>query len=413
MSELHGKLTRVAVFVVAAAAVAVGATAAGATPGVSASAAAKPNWLVIPAFWPADSGTNVVGSASGRGWIGFARGDGDSRSTLLGSLRRVGGKLSFAKAVLPRSQPPMMILGSNLVYHLPDASGDPGALRTAPLLANGSVGVPKAVPDDPESIPPQQYNPGVYDGIHVDDRFVWVLTGYKPRLSPVTDFLWACCTSAGELMDLSRFIDHERVMDFLQLGRDAKGRLWLAWLDAIPRKVWGAVRMVELDPDTLAPRTPKTFVAPAPDSWMRPRLVCADLCRMVMDDLGGDIFTWAPGERSATRMYLGTRENHATLLDASFRNGNLVVASETSRQLHRPPWNVQEITLVRGDTRGSHSRRAGSIAPAPFGPSSPFQWRPPVDAAFVPGGLVFFKKYYHFREPNQTRVLAGFLPLAR
>ncbi len=384
--------------------------------GVSAAAqpaAEKPKWLVIPSFWPADAGVALLGSASGRGWIGLARGNGDSRSTLLGSLHGVGGKLSFAKSVLPRSQPPMMILGSSLVYHSSDPSGEPGELRTAPLLANGGVGTPKVVPDDPESIPPQQYNPLVADGIQVGDRLVWVLTGSKPRLSPVLDFIWACCTSGGELSDLSRFIDHRRDGYGFQLGRDAKGRLWLVWLDAQVRKVWGAVRMVELDPDTLAPRTSKTFVAPAPDSWIRPELVCGDRCRVVIEDLGGDIFTWAPGERSATRMYLGTRENHATLLDASYRSDSLIVASEKSRQLHSPPWNVSEISLVRGDSRGSHSRPAGLVAPAPFGGSSPFQWQPPVHATLVPGGLVFFKNYVNFREPNRSRVLAGFLPLTR
>jgi hypothetical protein len=57
----------------------------------------------------------------------------------------------------------------------------------------------------------------------------------------------------------------------------------------------GGVRMVELDPDTLAPRTSRAFAAPAPDSWIQPDLVCADACRIVVSDLGGDIFTWAGG----------------------------------------------------------------------------------------------------------------------
>ena len=141
-------------------------------------------------------------------------------------------------------------------------------------------------------------------------------------------------------------------------------------------------RLVELDPDTLSPRTSKTFVAPAPDSWLRPQLVCGDLCRVVIADLGGDIFTWAPGERSATRMRLGTRRLPATLLDASFRSGNLVVASAKTLRLRRPPWSVEQITIVRGDARGSRARRVASVAPAPYGPTSPFQWQPSTRPSF-------------------------------
>ena len=394
---------------VAAAAVALGAGVAAATTGAAASAAAKPKWLVIRGFWPSGTGTEVAGSASGRGWLGFAKGDGASRSTILGSLRRVGGRPSFAKTVLAKSRGPMTIVGSQLFYHLP-GSGTPGELRGVPLLANGGVGTPTAVPNDPESIPPPAYHPLVADGVQVGSRFVWVLTGYTGGGAPV---LWACCSSTGELSGLSRFIDPKRVMDSLQLGLDAKGRLWLAWLDLYRRKSWGGVRMVELDPDTLAPRTPKTFVAPAPDSWLRPKLVCADLCRMVMEDLGGDIFTWAPGERSATRMRLGTRQKRATLLDASFRSGKLIVASAKTLNFRRPPWSVEEISIVRGDTRGSHARRVSSVAPASFGGSSPFTWQPPILATLVPDGLVFFKNYHNIRGSSQTRVLAGFLPLRR
>lgn len=389
----------------AAAALALGSTVAADTSGADASTAAKPKWLLIRGFWPSGSGPEVEGSAAGRGWLGFNKGDGESRSTILGSLRRVGSSTSFAKTVLPKSRGPMMIIGSQLYYHLL-GSGTPGELRSVPLLANGGIGTPTALPVDPETIPPALYDPLVVAGVQVGARIVWVLAGS----SVGTNNLWACCSRAGELSPLTRFMNPKRVMGFLQLGIDTKGRLWLAWLDAYPRKVWGAVRMVELDPDTLSPRTPKPYVAPAPDSWLRPKLVCADLCRMVMEDLGGDIFTWRPGERSAPRMHLGTRTHHATLVAATFRSGHLVVASSVPRQLRHPPWNLDEIALVRGDARGSHARRVRSVAPAPFGGSSPFQWAPPIYGAFVPGAFVFFKLYYNFRHESETRVLVGSLP---
>ena len=179
------------------------------------------------------------------------------------------------------------------------------------------------------------------------------------------------------------------------------------------RKSWGAAKTVELDPNTLAPRTAKAFAAPAPDSWLSPKLVCAAECRIVLQDLGGDIFTWAPANASRTRMGLGTRTDPATLLDVSFRSGQLLVASAKTLHLKRSPWSVEEISIVRGDKRGSHARSVSKIAPAPFGPRSPFQWQPPIDATFVPDGVVFFKRYFNFREPDQTRVVAGLLGLRR
>src|SRR5262249_41970289 len=129
------------------------------TTGAAASAAAKPSWQMISGFWPSGSGPEVVGSASGRGWLGFWRDDGGSRSTVLGSLRRVGGKLSFSKTLLRASTGPEMIVGSQLFYHLggPGGGGEPGELRAVTLLPNGGVGTPRAVPDDPQKVPPENY----------------------------------------------------------------------------------------------------------------------------------------------------------------------------------------------------------------------------------------------------------------
>ena len=388
----------------AAAALTLGSAVAVGTTGADASTEAKPNWLLIRGFWPSGTGPEVAGSAAGRGWLGFRRGDSTSRSLVLGSARRVGGKTSFAKTVLPKSQGPMMIVGSQLYYHLPDLSGKPGELRTVPLLANGRVGAPTAAPVDPETLPPQQFDPVALDGIQVGDRVVWMLAGGGSSAV----YLWACCTRAGELSPLTRLINPKRNMSSLQLGLDSRGRLWLAWLDLYRRKSWGGVRMVELDPDTLSPRTPKPLVSPGSDSWVQPlRLVCGNLCRAIAVNLGGGIGTWAPGERSATMMRLGTRESPAGLLDMSFRSGKLVIGSSRTLTYRRPPWNAEEISIVRGDARGSHARRVSSIAPAPFGANSPFMWQPPIYGAFVPGGLVFFKLYYNFRGSEQTRVLVG------
>lgn len=391
----------------AAAALALGSAVVVSTSGADASTAAKPNWLLIRGFWPAGAGPEVQGAASGRGWLGFGRGDSTSRSLVLGSLRRVGGKTQFAKAVLPKSQGPMMIVGSQLYYHLPDISGKPGALRSVSLLANGGVGAPQAPPVDPESVPPSQYDPVVLDGIQVGDRAVWLLAGGGSSAF----YLWACCTRTGELSPLTRLIDPKRNMTSLQLGLDSRGRLWLAWLDLLRRKSWGAARLVELDPDTLSPRMPKPLVSPGSDTWVQPlRLVCGSFCRATAVSLRGGIATWAPGERAATMMPLGTRLHPAGLLDMSFSSGKLVVGSSRTLTYRRPPWSAEQISIVRGDARGAHARRVRSTAPVPFGPSSPFMWQPPIYGAFVPGALVYFKLYYNFRRDSETRVLVGSLP---
>ena len=81
---------------------------------VSAAGAAKPKqWVTVTNFWPESSGPSVVGSASGRAWIGFAS---DRSRTRLGSIRRIGGRLSFVRTDVV-GQIPMMIVGSQLVFH--------------------------------------------------------------------------------------------------------------------------------------------------------------------------------------------------------------------------------------------------------------------------------------------------------
>jgi len=180
-----------AAFVALVACLAAAATVAGARTG-SEAATGKPSWLTIPGFWDGVTGPELVDSASGRGWMGFI--SGQSGSTL-GSLRRVGGKLSFAKTRFA-GQGPMFVVGSQLVYHLPDVSGTPGELRTAPLLASGEVGTPRSLPDDPEKLPPEELGATVEDGIQIGDRIVWLLGGAKLNDSGnvVKTYLWACCT---------------------------------------------------------------------------------------------------------------------------------------------------------------------------------------------------------------------------
>lgn len=405
--SLHQRRTRmvVAVFIAAAAAVAI----AGGAPGAAPSATTTPKWLTISGFWDGVTGPEVVGSASGRGWIGLI--DSQSRSSL-GSLGRVRGRLSFAKAAVA-AQTPMFIVGSQLVYHLPDVSGKPGELRAVPLLANGKVGTPRAVPDDPESIPPQELGAVVEDGIQIGDRMVWLLGGAKLNDSGnlVKSYLWACCTSRGELSDLTRYIKQGRPTIFEQLGLDSKKRLWVAWLQRSRSAVVGSVKLLELDPETLAPRMPTAATLPGGTTATGFELSCAAFCRVVMSDLlSGDLLASSPGQRSPTRMASGTRESPANLLATSDRSGRLTAAYIASRSPDPAKAQVHEIEVVSGDTRGSHPRRLAVVdLPDAIGPSDDLYQT--AYATFVPGGLVYFAFYYPGR--TKTRVLAGFLPLAR
>lgn len=371
---------------------------------------AQQKWLTLTGFWPLGTGTSVVGAAAGRGWIGFAK---DESHTTLGSIGSIGGRLSFAKTSLA-ARSPMMIVGSQLIYHLSDGSGTPGPLRAVALLSDGRVGTPRAVADDPEGIPPQQLDPVVTGALDVGDRIVWILSGAKMSESGGVrrSYLWACCTSAGELTELTRYVKQGRPSLFMQLGVDGKKRPWLAWLESSGGAVLGPVKLLELDPKTLVPRTSSAVVPPGGSTAIDFRLACASACRVVLSDLfSGDVRSAAPGERSPPKMASGTREAPADLLDATARAGHVTSGSITLRQ--RSPTKAAPfvVEVFRGDSRGSHARLAGSvdlpstINPLDFDHYATYQFS---EGIFVPAGLVYFAMYNP--RDTKTRVLAGMIP---
>ena len=139
----------IAVFIAAAAAVAI----AGGAPDAAPSAAAKPKWLTISGFWDGVTGPEVA-QRSLRSGLDRALINSQSRS-LLGSLGRVRGRLSFAKAAVAAQRPRASTAGPRAAYHLPGWSpGSQASSGLRLLLANGKVGATRAVPDDPEKIPP-------------------------------------------------------------------------------------------------------------------------------------------------------------------------------------------------------------------------------------------------------------------
>src|SRR5262249_57967936 len=121
-------------------------------------------------------------------------------------------KLSFAKTLLRASTGPEMIVGSQLFYHLggPGGGGAPGELRAVPLLPNGGVGTPRAAPDDPQKVQPENYRPVAFAAVQVGDRIVWLLEGENMLTEKIDVKFWACCSSAGEPSDLTRFLKKAR-----------------------------------------------------------------------------------------------------------------------------------------------------------------------------------------------------------
>jgi hypothetical protein len=195
-------------------------------------------------------------------------------------------------------------------------------------------------------------------------------------------------------------------MLFWQLGLDAGGRLWVAWLQ-YGAAVLGSVRIVELDPTTLAPRTAVALAVPNSRTSTGFELTCAAVCRVVMSRLGGDIVSWSPGERSLSRLASGTRTNPANLLAASSRYGGLTVAYSRSHSISPLKSPVIAIRVVRGDSRGAHPRRVGSAAiPTVINRTDFFNQA--NHGTFTADGLVFFAIYYG----SGTRVLAGLVPVA-
>ncbi len=224
-----------------------------------------------------------------------------------------------------------------------------------------------------------------------------------------------CCSESGAASDV---IARQSVQpEFVQLGLDARGRIWLAWLDTTGYDaVRGVPRLAELDP-TLAARS-KALAPPALVAD-KIELACATSCRLVAQSAAGDIVSWGPGERSPTRIashYTWPKgaaqpnQYPAFLLAASYRSGRLVVAYQ---QVSRGRAGRDEIRVVRGDARGVRSRVVGATIAAPFGwpPGKQSIYYPVTDAAFVPGGLVAIATFKQVGA--YSPVIGAFVPLSR
>lgn len=342
--------------------------------------------------------------ASNRVWVVAPHGN----AATVVSARVSGGTLrSFVALPFPGGDPGYVhFVDGYLAFERGDR------LVMAPLLANGRLGPAKVVADDllakSKEAAPKLETVVVEDGLRVGGRIVWALRGSEMVGMNAKVFLLVCCDESGAAVDLTRFVDRRVGATSPRLRVDARGRLWLGWLDRSDYSgaIRGVPRLLELDPSTLAPRT-KAVAAPGLVAD-RVELVCASSCRVVAQSASGDIVSWAPGERAPTlvvrkvvspnHVYTFPRE----LLAATYMAGQLLVAYRGQTGRNDP---VEELDVVRGDAPGARARVVGKVATTYGWPEQsldpPFS-NPAAYGTFVPGGLVALE---HFREYfGQSRV---------
>ncbi len=334
-------------------------TLAGAAPAAPAPGA----WKTIPGV-RADFGQGIaaLGWASGRVWMALTGAGVDKMSVT--SARVVGRGLSgFETTRMNASGYVRMFAGSELVYSVSKSNAD--SLVARQLLPNGRLG-PPTVPLNPKSIAPNQ-NLSAAAALSVGGRAVWALPGG----SRTGSVLWVCCAADGSGQNLTRFVNRQSTPARpVYLGLDGRGRLWLAWHDA------SGVKIVELDPASLVPRTATPIRAPG-RGVERFYMTCAATCRLVIEAPMVGIHSWAPGERSPTMIARAVNvfgETRAPwLLAAAYRSGKLAVA-------YIPYDAPLGVRVVRGDARGARSRRVGRLRKSLEGVTT--------HAVFVPAGLV-------------------------
>lgn len=408
------RLLRLASALVTLALVAISSAAAGSASDAAArERQAAPSWQHLPALDHGHgAGLTAAAWSAGRLWFVV----GSRRQLLVSSARVASGALTSHQTT--RAQAPLswypLVVGAEVAY-----SASRSALGVAPLLPNGRLG-PTATP----SPDPLESNVGYpVAAARIGERIVWVLMGGRPvgeglNFRPT---LQVCCDETGVPRNLSDLatLRMQSPPRAHSLGLDAKGRMWLAWVDG--RRGRAEVRMVELDPSTLAPRTRRALIAPIQRvAYPHTRtqalpLVCAATCRVVVSsshDLptGGGvtrIATWAPGERAATivdlpRAAAGDHDD-ALLVAAAVRGGKLAIAY---RQDVSEP-RARLLRVVIGDAQGRSTKLVGSVSLPEKSRGQPI-WLFSA-GAFSPTGFVFGQSYSNYG--RRGHVLATVIPL--
>ena len=307
---------------------------------------------------------------------------------------------------------------------------------TAPLLASGQLGSSTPVSDDllakaQERIP-KACVALAHDGTRVGNRTFWAVGGASAKTSCQAEvsngvpFFLACCDQGGAASLAIPGINPIRGALGVDISHDAKGTIWLLWLDntCCTGANRGTARVVELDPATLALRT-RPYAVPTGlvDNL---KLACASTCRVVVQTASGKLASWAPGDRSPTTIVrkveiVSSDEDVPQLLDASYQGGRLLVAYRAVVGKRADPRDT--LIVARGDARGRNSRAVSSIEvttwppttfpPAKGKPRFPLCTFPSPYATFVPRGLAAVT-VYRTGPPNRDCpvVLGTLLPLA-
>lgn len=322
--------------------------------GVSSAATnAEPRWQVAPNFshdsprfaWAGGRFWSL--SRPDSGWIGKSA---PVRSGRLGSW-------VSAKARGTRDWAFVAVLGDDLVLNVPTPGGvfQEDSLRTIRLRADGTFGSPSAITGarTPESSVGSSL-------VRLPDRAVQLVAIPKPGRDFASD-PGACCNIDGETVNYKSIPSLRNVSAF-KLGLDNRGRLWLAWT---PGGRKGQAGMVQLEPSTLLPRGAPASLPGRLSFWELQNdlveLVCTSVCRLVVSALlpgqGFGSFSWAPGERAATRLRPPVPgPGNTSVTAAGDDKGRLLVV-----YWYNDRSNVTWTALARGDARGSRLTRTSAI----------------------------------------------------
>jgi hypothetical protein len=411
MPDLRVRLAGVAVLVASTAAALLVAPAAETAP----VARAKSPWQLFPgAKMDVSRPVLALGWAANRVWTVTPTND----VPILHSARVSGGRLaSFAQTRVPTNAGTTIpIVDGQIVLQKADTKASNEYTLTATttqMLPGGGLGAPKVVPDDllarAKEAVPKVWSAGIVNGVPVGNRVVWALEAAPEchSIGGCRGFFLACCAMNGAAVDLTRFVDpRENLLRYtLHMGRDARGRIWLAWLDNrnYRHAVRGVPRMLELDASTLAPRSQAVAIPGVITD--RVELACASSCRVVAQTSVGDIVSWTPGERSPTRVASHWErgkygDGPMWLLAAAYRSGHLLVAywGDKGKTIYADASVRNDIRVVRGDARGAGVRIAAAIPVAntwpPQNPSASIAG-PIIYGTFTPTGLVAVETFQY------------------
>lgn len=380
-------------------------------------------------------GVFPIGWASGRVWFAVEGSQGDF--TVYSARVGVRGLSSLVATSEGKNEwlPDSFVLGSSLVNCCVPQLGQsaPGS-STAPLLASGKVGAWALLTGDPEKTtqntftPPDQYVSGRWHAataIAIGGRTIWGIVGKTcPNSGPHQcttngggfSHFALCCTTAGQPSDITPLLTDQLrgTATDPAMGVDARGRLWLAWLDGASSKPGIAFKLVQLDPATLKPLSSKTldhtllFDAVGSTSFA---LVCTESCRLAYQGLFG-AFSW-DGNRTPTKLWTNDvrRGTGGHLLGAAPRAGGLDVANLANAVANAPD-NGQRLTLEHGDAGGRKLHAVGSVGLRPTladGPTHALSLQGVPATIFTPSGLVALA-FYQSDRGSRGRLLTAVLP---